>query len=160
MAVIDYFLRIDGVQGESTDDKHKGELEVQSWSWGEANAGAHGSGGGDAGRVQMQDFHFVMRTNKASPTLLLACAAGQHFKAATLTCRKSGKAQQEFLRLDFNDLLVSSYQTGGEASDVLPMDQVSLNFSKVQVEYKEQKPDGTLGASIRVGWDVRQNRAF
>ena len=161
MAAVDYFLRIDGIQGESTDDKHKGEIDVDSWSWGESHTAAPGAGGGAAGKVQIQDFHFVMRVNKASPKLLLACASGQHLKSAHLSCRKAGKAQQEFLTYTFSDVLVSSYQAGGaEAADVLPIDQVALNYSKIQVEYKEQKPDGTLGASTKAGWDLKANKAI
>jgi type VI secretion system secreted protein Hcp len=159
---IDYFLRIDGVAGESVDAKHKGEIDVESWSWGEANAGRHpGGGGGGAGKVEMQDFHFVAPVSKASPTLLLACATGKHFKSALLTGRRAGKAQQEFLTFTFSDVLVSSFAIGGTAaSEVAPIDQVSLNFSKIQVEYKEQKADGSLGTSTKVGWDVKTHKSF
>src|SRR6266542_976170 len=98
MAAVDFFLKLEGVDGESADSKHKGEIDVESWSWGESQSGTHGAGGGGgAGKVSMQDFHFVMKVNKASPKLMLACATGQHIKEATLTCRKAGKDQQEFL---------------------------------------------------------------
>jgi len=160
MAAVDYFLKIEGIEGESLDSKHKGEIELESWSFGETNTGsfAHGAGGG-AGKVSMQDFHFVMRTNKATPKLFLACASGEHIKEATLVCRKAGKEQQEYLTIKFNELLVSSYQTGGSAhSDVIPVDQISFNFSKIQVQYKEQKSDGTLGGAVMAGWDLKQNK--
>lgn len=160
MAAVDYFLRIDGIPGESTDAKHKGEIDLESWSWGETQTGSPRGGGGGAGKVQMQDFHFVARVNKASPKLLLACASGEHIKSALLTCRKAGKDQQEFLRFTFSDVLVSSFQTGGaEAADIVPLDQVALNYSKVQVEYKEQLPDGKLGAATKVGWDLKTNKS-
>lgn len=161
MAEKDFFLKIDGIEGESGDAKHKGEIEVESWSWGESNSGtmSHGGGGG-AGKVSMQDFHFVMRVNKASPKLLQACASGQHIKSATLTCRKAGKDQQEYLVIKFTDLLVSSYQTGASSgSEELPMDQISINFGKIEYEYKEQKADGTLAGAIKAGWDLKQNKA-
>jgi len=161
MAAVDYFLKIEGIEGESQDAKHKGEIDLESWSWGETQSGSHSAGGGGgAGKVSMQDFHFVMRVNKSSPKLLLACASGEHFKKATLTCRKAGKEQQEFLKIVFSDLLVSSFQTGGSGhGDVVPMDQISINYSKMEYEYKEQKPDGTLGGAIKAGWDLKQNKA-
>ena len=160
MAVIDYFLQITGVEGESTDAKHKGWLDVDSWSWGETQTGAHGTGGGGgAGKVSMQDFHFVTRVSKASPKLFLACASGEHFKEAKLVARKAGKEQQEFLTWTFSDLLVSSYQTGGsEAGQMLPLDQVSLNFAKIKVEYRAQKSDGSLDGPITAGWDIKSNK--
>jgi type VI secretion system secreted protein Hcp len=157
---VDYFLKIDGVPGESMDHKHKDEIQLESFSWGEQQEGSHAAGGGGgAGKVRMQDFHFVMKVNKASPKLFLTCATGEHIKKAVLTCRKAGKEQQEFLIWTFTDLLVSSYQTSGSNADVLPTDQVSLNFTKIEVEYKVQNADGTLGAALKAGYDLKLNKA-
>ena len=89
MAAFDYFLKVDGIAGESTDSKHKGEIDVLSWSWGETQSGsAGGGGGGGAGKVQMQDLHVTSNMSKASPQLMLACASGQHIKSAILTGRR------------------------------------------------------------------------
>ena len=161
MAVVDFFLKIDGIDGESNDAKHKGEIELSSWSYGEQQAGTHAAGGGGgAGKVSMQDFRFVTTVNKASPKLFLASASGEHIKKAVLVCRKAGKDQQEYLKITLSDLLVSSYQTGGpQGGNVLPTDQVSLNYAKIEIEYKPQKPDGTLDAPIKAGWDLKANKA-
>ncbi|MEO8050706.1 MAG: type VI secretion system tube protein Hcp [Acidobacteriota bacterium] len=150
----DYFLKIDGIDGESHDSKHKDEIDLLSYSFGATQLGAHSvGGGGGAGKVSMQDFHFNMHINKATPKLLLACATGDHIKKAVLTCRKAGKQQQEFLKVTFSDLLVSSYSTGGGGET--PLEQISLNFSKIEFEYKEQKPDGTLGGAVKAGYDLK-----
>jgi len=159
MAVVDYFLKLDGIDGESEDKSHSKEIHIESWSFGETQSGsmAHGGGGG-AGKVQMQDFHFVMKTNTASPKLFLACASGEHIKKAVLTCRKAGKDQQEYLKWTFTDLLVSSYQTGGAgSSDVLPLDQISLNFAQAEIAYKAQKADGSLAGEVKAGWNLKHN---
>jgi len=160
MAVVDFFLKIDGIDGESTDAKHKGEIDVESWSWGETNSGdAAERGGLGAGKVSAQDFHFVMKINKASPKTMEACASGEHIKKAVLTCRKAGKDQQEYLKITMSELIVSSYQTGGSGSNgIVPTDQSSLNFSKIEFEYKEQKPDGTLGGAVKGGWNLKENK--
>lgn len=159
MAQVDYYLKIKDIEGESADSKHKNEIDVESWSWGESNSGSHAyGGGGGAGKVSMQDFNFVMRVNKASPKLLLACANGTHIPDALLTCRKAGKEQQEYLKIKFTDLLVSSYQTGGSAGDVVPVDQISLNFSKIEYEYYPQTEKGTLGAKVPVWYNLKENK--
>jgi type VI secretion system secreted protein Hcp len=160
MAAVDFFLKLEGIEGESHDAKHKNEIDVQSWSFGAANGGTFGGmGGGGAGKVSMQDFHFVMANQKASPKLFLACATGEHIKKATLTCRKAGKEQQEFLKITMSDLLVSSFQTGGSGhGDIVPTDQISLNFAKIEFEYKMQKADGTLDAAVKAGYDVKSNQ--
>jgi type VI secretion system secreted protein Hcp len=160
MAQVDYFLKVDGVDGESQDAKYKNYIDVESWSWGETNSGSHSTGGGGgAGKVSMQDFHFVMKINKASPTLMLACASGKHIPKAVLTCRKAGEKQQDFFVVTMSDLLVSSYQTGGSGhSDVVPTDQISLNFAKVEFEYKEQTAKGATANPVKTGWDVKKNQ--
>jgi type VI secretion system secreted protein Hcp len=157
MAHVDFFLKIEGIDGESKDHKHKDSIDLQSWSWGETQSGSHAAGGGGgAGKVAMQDFSFAMHVNKASPKLLLACATGEHLKSALLTCRKAGKEQIEFLKIKLTDCLISSYQTGGHgSSDIVPVDQVSLNFAKIEFEYKEQKADGTAGGAVKAGYDVK-----
>ncbi len=160
MAVVDYFLKIDGIEGESHDAKHKNEIHLESWSWGESQLGASAAdGGGGAGKVSMQDFSFSMKVNKASPKLMLACASGQHIKQALLTCRKAGKEQQEYLKVKFSDLLVSSFQTGGSAGEVVPVDSIAINFAKIEYEYYPQKADGTLDTKVPVGWDLKQMKA-
>src|SRR3954467_12518700 len=98
MALVDYFLKIEGVEGEATDSKNKNEIQLESWSWGESNSGSqHSGGGGGSGKEAAQDFHFVMKLNKASPKLFLACATGKHLTKAVLTCRKAGETQQPYL---------------------------------------------------------------
>ena len=162
MAAVDYFLKFDGIKGESADAKHKDEIDIESWSWGETQSRASGSGGGGgAGKVAMQDFHFVMKLNKASPALMQSCATGKHIKMATLTSRKAGKEQQEYLIIKMHDVLVSSFQTGGsEGGGDVPIEQVSINFSKIEVEYKPQKPDGSLGSGVFFKYDLKSNKSF
>jgi type VI secretion system secreted protein Hcp len=155
MAAVDYFLKIDGIKGESRDDRHKDEIDIESFSWGETQSGTFGvGGGGGSGKVSMQDFHFTMTVNKASPALFLACAQGDHIKNAILTCRKAGKDQQEFMKVTMNDVLVSSFQIGG-AESVVPTDQISLNFAKIEVEYQEQDATGKLVGSIKKWFDLK-----
>ena len=159
MAAVDFFLKVDGIEGESTDAKHKNEIDVQSWSWGETQSGTHaGGGGGGAGKVSMQDFHFTMSVNKASPMLMVACATGQHIAKVVLIARKAGGGQQAYLCVTMRDVLVSSYQTGGSSGDIIPTDQIGLNFARIEYEYKPQTEKGALGGPIKVGYDLKLNK--
>jgi type VI secretion system secreted protein Hcp len=160
MAAFDYFLKLDGIPGESTDAKHKGEIDVLSWSWGESLPTPVNPGGGaGAGKVSMTDLHVSANLSKASPQLLLACASGTHLKSAVLTGRKAGKAQAEFLTFSLSDVLVSAYQTGGATAEAA-LDSMSLNFSKIEMIYRESSSKGGLGPPIRVGWDRKANKSF
>jgi type VI secretion system secreted protein Hcp len=157
MAAVDYFLKLDNIEGESKDSKHTGEIDLISWSWGATQSGTASQGGGlGGGKVSMQDFHFVMQINKATPKLILACAQGDHIPKAVLICRKAGTEQQEYLKYTFSDVMVSSYQTGGSGgSGIVPTEQVSLNYTKMEIEYKEQKENGQLGGAIKAGYDLK-----
>jgi len=158
MASVDFFLKIDGIEGESTQKGHEKEIEIQSWSFGVSNTGSFaGNMGGGSGKASFQDIHVSVPISKASPKLWLACATGEHIKSAILTARKAGKTQQKYLIIKMADLLVSSYHNGGtEGSGVMPMDQIALNFTKFEIGYAPQKIDGSLEAYINVGYDLKK----
>jgi type VI secretion system secreted protein Hcp len=159
MAAFDAFLKIDGIKGESMDATHKDEIQLESFSWGASNIGSHSSGGGGgAGKVVFQDFHFVMNSNRASPNLMGACATGKHIPSALLTLRKAGGKQQEFVKVKFTDLLISTYQSGGNAGGSIPVDQISFNFTKIEFDYCAQKPDGSLDAPVKAGYDLKMQK--
>ncbi len=158
---VDMFLKIDGIQGESTDNSHKDEIDLLSYTWGESHEPVSATGGGAAGaKVTMQDFHFAMRVNKASPKLFLACANEMRIKNALLTVRHSGERAPEFLKWTLTDVTVASYQTASNVpTGEPPTDQVSLRFAKIEVEYKPMKPDGSLDAPINAAWELTVNRS-
>ena len=154
----DIFAKLGDIKGEALDDKHKDEIEVLSWSWGVTNSGsmAFGSGGGE-GKANFQDLTFTHLLDKASPVLWQYSTNGAHLKEATITQRKSGKGQQEYLIIKMNDLIITSVQHGASGSEK-PMDTVTLAFGKVAVEYKPQKADGTLDAGVHFKYDIKANK--
>ena len=156
----DAFLKLTGIVGESTDAKHKDEIEVLSYSFGASNGTNAGAGGGGAGKVQFQDFHFVSRLQSSSPQLFLACASGQHIKEATLTVRKAGGEQQEFLKLRMSDVFVASFQQGGspDSGDSLPIEQVSINYSKLDIDYSKVDSKGGIEGTVVTSWDLKSNK--
>jgi type VI secretion system secreted protein Hcp len=155
----DYFLKIDGIAGESQDPRHPGEIEVESFSWGETHVAHAGgaTGAGGAGRPTIQDFHVMKQIDKASPLLMLAAASGQHFLSAVLTAQRPGKEPLEYLTFTLGDLMVSSYQIEAPAGQPRPVDEVSFSFGRIEMTYRPQRPDGTLDAPVSAGWDVTAN---
>jgi type VI secretion system secreted protein Hcp len=153
----DIFAKIGDIKGESLDDKHKGEIEVLSISWGVANDATIKTGGGGVGKATFHDLSFHHGIDKASPMLLKACATGEHVKEATITHRKAGKGQQEYLIIKMNDVIitgVSLNDTGGGTSS----EDVTLAFAKVDLEYKPQKADGSLDAGVHFKYDIKANK--
>ncbi len=156
----DTFARIGDIQGESLDTRHKGEIEVLSWSWGVTQSSVIQAGGGaGAGKPAFAEFHLTHAVDKATPALLKACATGQHIPDATITIRKSGGSQQEFLIIKMTDVIVTSAQQSAPGASAGLVESVGLQFAAVDLEYKPQKPDGSLDAGVHFTYDIKNNRA-
>ena len=152
---VDMFLKLDGIKGESLDDKHKGEIDVLAWSWGLSQSGtSHMGGGGGAGKVNVQDLSFTKYVDKATTPLVLATCNGQHIKQALLTVRKAGKSPVEYIKITLDQIMVTSVSTGGSGGEDRLTENVTLNFAKFKVEYAEQKADGTALPPTTVAWDI------
>jgi type VI secretion system secreted protein Hcp len=151
-AASDYLLEIDGVKGESKDDKHKESIEIQSFSWGVSNLG---SSGGGAGKVSFQDLHFTAKVSKATPQLMLACATGKHIPSAILYVRKAGGSTNEYYKITLEEVLVSGLQqtgpgtNGGTSTDSTPSDNVVLYFNSMSVEHTADDGTVTTGRAVR-----------
>jgi len=152
----DIFAKLGDIKGESLDDKHKDEIEVLSWSWGVTNAVAHAGSGVGQGKATFRDLTFSHKIDKASPALMQACATGVHLKEATITHRKAGKGQQEFLVIKMNDVIITAVADEEDKND--SAETVSLTFAKVDLEYRPQKADGSLDAGIHFKYDLKTNK--
>jgi type VI secretion system secreted protein Hcp len=155
---IDMFLKLDGIKGESKDAKHADEIHIESFSWGLNQTGVHGTGGGGgAGKVQVHDISITKFVDKSSPELMLACCNGKHIPSGLITVRKAGETPLEYLKIKLSDVLISGVQAAGAGSDLLT-ENLTLNFSKFNVEYQMQGKDGKAqGGPVTMGWDIKAN---
>lgn len=147
----DAFLKFDAIPGESTDDKHKDWIEVVSFSWGGSQPGpASGAAAGRDSKVQVQDITIVKHVDTASPKLLEISCGGGALPSAVLSVQKISDVEgqpQEFLKIKFTDLVVSSISQGGNTqTEPLPLEQISLNFAKVEVVYTSASGEAVVGA--------------
>lgn len=119
MAFVDYFLKVEGLAGTSTDVQHKDEFEIKDFSFGVENPTTIGSatGGAGAGKIKFNEFTITKTTDKASPLFFKNCCAGAHYKKVTLTARKAGgeNERQDFLKIALSDVVTSSYRNGGRS---------------------------------------------
>jgi type VI secretion system secreted protein Hcp len=159
---VDLFIKMTGqrqgvIKGESFDGKHLGEIDVHSYTWSVIQP-VSTEAGMSTGKRQLGQFKFLMRSQSATPRILSACCTGEHLKDVTLTCRKAGGKQMEYMIWKLTNAFVAGVKTGYLVSDdITPYDEVSLVFQKVELEYKPQGADGSLGAGIVFmdDWQVR-----
>src|ERR1700746_2806861 len=128
MSQTDFFLKIDGIEGESHDAYHKGAIDVESWNWGQTQPISNHSGGPSAGKVEMETFFCTLKHCKASPKLFLASATGECFKKARLICRKAGGHPHVFWTMTLYDVVVTSFSVDGGLATSIPADRLSLDF--------------------------------
>jgi len=156
---VDMFLKLDGIKGESLDEKHKDEIHVESFSWGVSQTGTMGTGGGGgAGKVNVHDISVSKYLDKSTPELMLACCSGKHIPSGLITVRKAGTKPLEYLKIKLTDILISGVQTAGAGGLDSLTENLSLNFSKFEVSYQPQGADGSAqGGPIMMGWNVKAN---
>jgi type VI secretion system secreted protein Hcp len=161
---VDMFLKVTAkgkaVDGESTDSKHGGEIDILAWNWGLTQSGStHMGKGGGTGKVNVQDLSITKYVDKASPTLLKLCCKGEYIDEAVLTVRKAGGDDPvEYVKLTLKDCIVSSVTSGGSGGADRVTENLSLNFASFNYEYTPQEKDNSAGASIPAGWDIAANQ--
>ncbi len=159
----DAFLKIEGIPGESSDDKHKDWIEILSYSTGisQATSGAASTGGGASSeRADFQDFSIVKALDKASPKLALACADGTHISSISLELCRAGGDKVKYMEYKLTNCIVSSHRPGGSAQggETLPLEEVAFNFGKIEWTYTQQKrADGSGGGNVASGWNLEKN---
>jgi type VI secretion system secreted protein Hcp len=154
------FIKMDGIDGESRDSGHEGEIDVLAWSWGMSQSGSmHSGGGGGAGKVSIQDISFTKFVDKATGNLMLACAQGAHIAEAVLVVRKAGTSPLEYLVITMSRCLITSVSTGGSGGEDRLTENVTINFGGVKVEYQEQQEDGSGVPGPEFAWNIETNEA-
>jgi type VI secretion system secreted protein Hcp len=90
--------------------------------------------------------------DKASPVLAKKCAQGVHFPTVTLTARKSGEGQKDFLKVTMKEVFITSVQPSGASQGDI-MESVSMSYGDIEFAYKPQDDKGGLGGEVKFGWN-------
>ncbi|MBT9330200.1 Hcp family type VI secretion system effector [Paracidobacterium acidisoli] len=154
---VDYFLKLDGIQGESEDAAHKDEIQIMSWSWGASQVSSvSGTGGSGAGKADLSDFSIMTNFDKGTPKFFKSICEGAHIKTGTMTAIKSGANNKPYLKVDFKELFVSSLQIS--ASSEIPTVSISFTYNEIKVDYSVQNEQGNLTSTGAVTYNLKQNK--
>jgi len=157
----DMFLKIKTIDGESTDDKHKDWIEIESFSWGlmQKTSGSGSSGGaGSAERADHYDFTVMKKMDKATPQLAIALLKGEHIPGVIVALHRATGEKQKYMEYKMSDVMISSYQETGSGGDSLPIESLSFNYAKIEciytcTDHKTGKPTG----DVKSVWDITAN---
>jgi len=155
----DAFIKIDGIEGESTDDKHQGWIEILYYEIGltqKVPTTASSAGGASAERADFQDFSFEKELDKATPKLALACANGTHIDNIIIEVCRAGSDKIKFMEYKLSNCIISEVVTA--SGGAFPYDAVGINYGKIHWNYTVQKREGGGAAGqIAAGWDLQRN---
>lgn len=154
---VDYFLKIDGVDGESEDEKHKKQIQIMSFSWGASNVSSvAGTGGSGAGKANVSDFTIMTNFDKSTPLMFKNLTKGTHFKTGTMEAVKSGADGKPYLKVDFKELFCTSLQIS--ASSEVPSVALSFSYNEIKIDYSAQNEQGNLVTTGAVTFNVKENK--
>ncbi|MCL2590224.1 MAG: type VI secretion system tube protein Hcp [Betaproteobacteria bacterium] len=155
----DIFINIDGIKGESKDAKHAGWIDVLSFSYSVSQSSSAFTGGGSGvGKANFDVLSFTHSVDIASPNLFTYCALGKHIPKVNLSCCKSGGGAQEYMHVTLEDVIVTGVHPSGANAETQVSEMVSLSYAKIKIEVKEQKQDGSMGATVTGAWNVKENK--
>lgn len=155
---IEIFLKLGSIKGESVVKGFEDQIQIDSVSWSGSNAGSmHEASGGGTGKVSIMDCSLTHKVDAATPNIYLNCCNGTHIDAVVLSFRKTGGDPLVYLKVEFKEVVISSFSWGGsEGADAL-METFSLNFSQAKVTYQPQDNKGAKkGGEIVGGWHIAQ----
>ncbi len=155
----DCFVKIDRIEGESTDDKHQEWIEVFRFYTEvsqKVSSTASSAGGASAERTDFEDFVFIKEADKSSPKLALACANGTHIDNIVFELCRAGSDKIKFMEYKLTNCIISEYTTA--AGGGIPMETVHINFGKIEWCYTQQKrAGGGAAGQVAAGWDLQKN---
>ena len=159
---IDVYLQIDGIKGESQDDRHKDWNECTSVNWGVSqprSATASTGGGHTAERCEHKEVEFTKLADLASPILLQTCSAGKTIPKAKLEfMRADGQGERiKYFEIELENVLIGSIKPTVEEGSII-QEKVGLKFSKIKWKYTQQKVTGGAGGNTSGGWDLATNK--
>ena len=159
---VDFFLELDGIEGEAQDDEHAKKIDIFSWSWGASQSGTtHMGSGSGSGKVSVNDLSVTKYVDQSTPALMKHISTGIHIAKGTLFVRKAGGDGKaiNYIKIEMKDIIVTSVSTGGTDSEDRIMENVSLNFGEYKYIYTMQNPDGSKGAAPEFAYDIAANKS-
>ena len=154
---VDYFLKLDGVEGESSDSNFKNQIQLMSWSWGASQVSSvAGTGGSGAGKADLSDFSLMTYFDKSTPKFFKSIGLGTHIASGTLSAVKSGGQGKPYLKVDFAEIFVTSLQMSG--SSEVPTVSVSFTYNEIKIDYSVQDEKGNLKSTGPVTYNTKENK--
>ena len=153
-------ISLTGIKGESTFQRHKDEIAVESWNWG-VSAPQPLGGSAAASKPAFAPLGFAHRVDLSSPPLWRHCVTGQHIQEGILSVARPMATAGDYIMLKLSDVLVTSVSLADASADTQPpLESVTLTFALFEYTYRPQLANGSFGPAVTLKFDIRQNRVL
>lgn len=153
---VDYFLKLEGIEGEAEEKHHTNQIQILSWSWGGTQVSSvAGTGGSGAGKVSLSDFSIMTYFDKSTPKFFKNLCKGTHIKTGELDAMKAGEEGKPYLKVNFKELFVTSLQISG--SSEIPSVSISFTYNEIKIDYYKQNESGQLTTTGAVTYDLKKS---
>lgn len=161
---IDAYLQLGDIRGDSTDDRHKGWVEVKNVDWGVTQPRATSvstAGGHTSGKAEVHEVSFDKLADIASPILFQTCAMGKTIpKAKFEFFRADGDGVRvKYFEIELDNVMISNVHPNSGNGGIIS-EKVYLASSKIKVVYTQQRIGGGAGGSTAGGWDSAANKVY
>ena len=154
------YLKLGSLKGAVTAGPYKDWIEIASYSWGfsvavQTTAGAAGNRL-SSGKVTPGDLHLVKRQDDTTTQFMLQSLQGKNTESATLavTVQASDSGEAKYIEYVMDNVICSSFSTSGQSGSGEPMENITLNFTKVQ--FNQFLRDATNAErAVRGGYDFQ-----
>lgn len=150
-AAVDAYLKIEGVEGEATDNRHQGWIQVLSFQ------NALQAPSAAASRAAFSDLCLEAFVDKSTPVLKQSCAAGRHIPSATLELITADANRARLYQIVLSNVLVSVANTSASTDQGSASEVVCLNFGQIYWTYSEFDASGRPKSDLKAWWDLVSN---
>lgn len=158
------FLKLGDIKGESTDAKHKDQIDILSFTQSWINTyegGAGGGGGAGAGKMQCGAITLMKEIDMSSPLLLKGVATGQHYKDAVISFQSTnsiGRTATDYYTITMDTVFVTELSQTDERDPNRIFEKLVLNAQVFTFKFQPQNAKGTFGDPVTFQWDCSQNK--
>jgi len=158
MALSGIFLKVDGIKGESTDDKHKDEIDVLNYTFTVSNKVSFPQGtDGEAGKSETTAIRVTKCVDASTPSLVRACCKGTRIAEIKLVVRRANGTPLEYLAYTMKSAFVSSVMPYGSNGDTKIIEEVFFTFAELHIDYETQDGEGRQSTHHAMGYNFATN---
>jgi type VI secretion system secreted protein Hcp len=160
-AASDYYLKIDGIAGESVVGSTKEAIAIKSFELGIENKISLGSasGGAGAGKATLNELTIEKVVDSTSPTFMQKVGLGAQINGMEIVARKSGGAgpSATYMRWAFQPVFVTKQEHSGSTGDDAPTEKLTFVYGAMQQNYAKQSPEGKPVGNVIKVWNQITN---